>query len=121
MTAQVVHTHDALNQTQVLVMEESFAPGERGIRPGLYQHYKGGVYEVLNIEAYSEANDQKLVLYRAFNERNQAAQKIWARPEIEFLSTLGIESLDAPSKNSVKGQLTFRFQRAFVCGPAYAH
>lgn len=120
MTAQVVHTHEAMNQTQILLMQESFAPSERSIRPGLYQHYKGGVYEVLNIEAYSEANDQKLVLYRAFNEHNQSAQKIWARPEIDFLSVLDAQSLDSPSKNSVKGQQTFRFQRAFVCGPAHA-
>jgi hypothetical protein len=46
---------------------------------GLYQHYKGPFYRVVNIATHTETND-KLVIYHSINN----PKKIWARPEKMF-------------------------------------
>ena len=49
---------------------------------GIYQHYKGGLYEVLNIATHTELN-KRLVIYKNIN-----CDKIWARPIEMFTSNI---------------------------------
>jgi hypothetical protein len=44
---------------------------------GLYQHYKGGIYEVIGIARHSETLEQ-LVVYTATYQ--QEGENLWLRP-----------------------------------------
>lgn len=49
------------------------------IKKGVYQHYKGGKYEVIG-EATNSENKEELIVYRSLED-----QKIWCRPKEMFL------------------------------------
>lgn len=51
-------------------------------RPGLYQHYKGGLYTVLCVGRHSET-EEWLVTYRA-----EADGTVWMRPLTMWAETL---------------------------------
>ena len=46
------------------------------IQKGIYRHFKGGIYEVIENAVHTETGDS-LVLYRAVDRPSP----IWARPE----------------------------------------
>lgn len=46
------------------------------IKKGIYRHFKGGIYEVVENAVHTETGDS-LVLYRAVDRPSP----IWARPE----------------------------------------
>jgi hypothetical protein len=53
--------------------------------PGRYQHYKGGLYEVLGVARHSET-DEELVVYRPlYGERG-----LWARPKAMFCESVTV-------------------------------
>ena len=53
------------------------------IKTGLYQHYKGAHYQVMELATHSETEEQ-LVIYRAlYGERG-----VWARPLSMFIETV---------------------------------
>jgi hypothetical protein len=52
---------------------------ELSIQPGLYRHYKGGLYQVLHIAQHSETEEQ-LVVYRSLSQGG-----VWVRPAAMFL------------------------------------
>jgi len=63
--------------------------------PGLYRHYKGNLYEVIDTVRHSETLEP-MTLYRAlYGERG-----LWVRPATMFLETV-----------DVAGALTPRFSR----------
>ncbi len=45
---------------------------------GLYQHYKGGLYEVIGIGKHSETLEE-VVVYRKYHGPNQLGE-FWVRP-----------------------------------------
>lgn len=47
--------------------------------PGLYRHYKGGLYQVLHLARHSET-EELLVVYRSLAEGG-----VWVRPAAMFL------------------------------------
>ncbi|BDI22236.1 DUF1653 domain-containing protein [Herbiconiux sp. L3-i23] len=64
---------------------------EENIAPGLYQHYKGGRYEVLHNARHSETEEQ-LVVYRAL----YGAGGVWVRPTAMFAETVEIDGVPVP-------------------------
>ena len=56
------------------------------MKPGLYQHYKGPLYRVIDVATHSET-EEPLVIYQAlYGEKG-----IWARPLSMFTETVEIE------------------------------
>ena len=61
------------------------------ITPGTYRHYKGNLYEVVDVARHSESEEQ-LVVYRAlYGERG-----LWVRPLAMFEESVVIDGVDQP-------------------------
>ncbi len=59
--------------------------------PGLYRHYKGGEYEVVDTVRHSETLEP-MTLYRAlYGQRG-----LWVRPAAMFLETVDIDGVVQP-------------------------
>jgi hypothetical protein len=52
----------------------------------IYKHFKGGLYKVVTIATHVETSDRLVIYYDLSNE-----EKIWARPEKDFLSKVVFE------------------------------
>lgn len=57
------------------------------IQRGIYQHYKGQLYQVFNVATHSESRE-KLVVYQCL----YAEYSMWVRPLEMFLETVQLES-----------------------------
>jgi hypothetical protein len=67
---------------------------------GLYQHYKGNVYQVIGIARHSETLEEMVVyqaLYRDFG--------IWARPKEMFKGTVEYEGKIVPRFTYLRAHL----------------
>lgn len=58
--------------------------------PGLYRHYKGGLYTVLHLARHSET-EEWLVVYRS-----ETHQTLWVRPLSMWLESVGGQQRFAP-------------------------
>jgi hypothetical protein len=61
------------------------------LRPGLYRHYKGNDYEVLDLVRHSET-DEVLVLYRPL----YGAGDLWVRPLTMFMEEVWVDGVRVP-------------------------
>lgn len=55
-------------------------------RPGIYKHYKGNHYKVLDTATHSETLEKHVVYHPLYGE-----QKLWIRPEKMFNEEVLIE------------------------------
>jgi len=61
------------------------------IKAGLYRHYKGAQYQVIDTVRHSET-EEELVLYRAlYGEKG-----LWVRPLIMFTETVWVNGKEEP-------------------------
>jgi hypothetical protein len=61
------------------------------IKAGLYRHYKGAQYQVIDTVRHSETEEQ-LVLYRAlYGEKG-----LWVRPLVMFTETVWVNGKEEP-------------------------
>ena len=59
--------------------------------PGTYRHYKGNLYEVVDVATHSET-EERLVVYRAlYGERG-----LWVRPLAMFTETVEVDGVTVP-------------------------
>ena len=58
---------------------------------GIYRHYKGNLYEVLEIAKHSET-EEELIVYRAL----YGDYGLWARPAAMFTETVEIDGEPLP-------------------------
>lgn len=56
------------------------------IVPGLYKHYKGKIYKVINIATHTET-EEKFVVYHDYLNKNS----LWIRPLKMFNETITME------------------------------
>jgi hypothetical protein len=61
------------------------------IQPGIYQHYKGNLYQVLGMSRHSETLEE-MVVYQAL----YGTYGLWVRPVDMFMGTLEIEGKPVP-------------------------
>jgi hypothetical protein len=61
------------------------------MQTGLYEHYKGKRYEVIDTLRHSET-EELMVLYRAL----YGDEGLWARPYTMFFETIVIDSKEVP-------------------------
>ncbi len=61
------------------------------IRPGIYRHFKGNKYQVIDIAKHSESGE-KMVLYRCL----YGDFDLWVRPLNMFLETVDVKGTPAP-------------------------
>jgi hypothetical protein len=57
---------------------------------GLYEHYKGGKYEVLGLVRHSETHEE-LVLYKALYEKGFPLHSLLVRPVALFFDTIEVQ------------------------------
>lgn len=63
----------------------------KAIQPGRYRHYKGQLYQVIDVARHSET-EELLVVYRClYGERS-----LWVRPLEMFLSTVEVNGARVP-------------------------
>lgn len=66
------------------------------IKPGIYMHYKGNLYEVIGLAHHSETLAE-LVVYRAlYNSPEFGENALWVRPAEMFLEEIEIEGEKIP-------------------------
>jgi hypothetical protein len=56
------------------------------VKPGIYRHYKGNLYEVIGVARHSETEEQ-LVVYRAL----YGDEGLWVRPLAMFAETVLVD------------------------------
>tara|TARA_R100001440_G_C2451825_1_gene108255 strand:- start:138 stop:353 length:216 start_codon:yes stop_codon:yes gene_type:complete len=61
------------------------------IKSGIYEHYKGGRYRVIDIARHSET-EEWMVLYQPL----YGEQELWVRPFDMFVETVNIDGNDVP-------------------------
>ena len=76
---------------QPLLTEFSVMTAKMTVENGIYQHYKGGLYEVLGVARHSET-EELLVVYRPqYGERG-----LWVRPLTMFCETVQVDGAEVP-------------------------
>jgi len=61
------------------------------ITPGTYRHYKGNLYEVIDVARHAETEEQ-LVVYRAL----YGARGLWVRPLAMFTEAVEVDGVRHP-------------------------
>ncbi len=61
------------------------------IKPGIYQHYKGYLYNVLYVATHTETLEKLVVYHPMYGDRN-----IWVRPLDMFAETVEYEGKTLP-------------------------
>ena len=72
-------------------MSDQALPAPIEIAPGLYRHYKGGLYRVLESVRHSETLES-MTLYRAL----YGQQSLWVRPSAMFLQEVEFNGVRQP-------------------------
>ena len=61
------------------------------IRPGMYKHYKGNLYQVLGMSRHSETLEE-MVVYQAL----YGSYGLWVRPAALFMGALSVDGVEVP-------------------------
>jgi hypothetical protein len=72
-------------------MNDNDLPSLNPTRPGLYRHYKGGLYEVIDTARHSETLEPMTVYRALYGERG-----LWVRPASMFAETVEVEGVVRP-------------------------
>lgn len=65
-------------------------PGRAAVEPGIYRHFKGGIYEVLCIAIHSETREEYVVY------KNTKKEITWIRPLAMFIEVVKRDGYQGP-------------------------
>ncbi len=66
------------------------------VRPGVYKHFKGKLYEVIGIARHSETLEE-FVVYRAlYYDERFGKDALWVRPKEMFLEHVIVDGKELP-------------------------
>jgi hypothetical protein len=80
--------------------------------PGLYRHFKGGKYELLNVARHSET-EELLAVYRSVEDQ----ETIWVRPLEMFTGMVDHADTKLPRFEPVSGRSKVRSRVERIAGP----
>lgn len=63
---------------------------DREVNFGVYQHFKGNLYLVLDI-GYDSSDNEEVVIYRALYPDSDGKYRIWVRKKKEFLEKVTVD------------------------------
>jgi len=63
----------------------------KGLKAGIYRHFKGDDYEALGVGRNSLDYSEELVIYRSVDSR-----ELWVRPLSDFLATVERDGYSGP-------------------------
>jgi hypothetical protein len=66
-----------------------------GLKKGRYRHYKGKLYEVLDVARHSETLEE-VVVYRTLYTNENGEQTLWVRPLAMFTEHVSVEGESFP-------------------------
>ena len=72
-------------------MDDTDLPPLLTTPPGLYRHYKGGLYEVIDTARHSETLEPMTVYRALYGEHG-----LWVRPAVMFAETVLIDGVVRP-------------------------
>ncbi|HAU65724.1 MAG: hypothetical protein UT30_C0007G0004 [Candidatus Uhrbacteria bacterium GW2011_GWF2_39_13] len=64
------------------------------MKSGTYQHYKGGLYEVIGTARHSETLEELVVYQALYADEIYGDQALWVRPKTMFLETVIVNGTD---------------------------
>ena len=65
------------------------------VKPGIYRHYKGNLYNVVGVGRHSETLEE-FVVYRALYDGEFGKNSIWIRPLGMFLENVEVDGKKMP-------------------------
>jgi hypothetical protein len=65
------------------------------IKPGIYKHYKGKLYEVLGVGRHSETLEE-FVIYKALYKTEFGKDSLWMRPLEMFVQKVVVNGKKVP-------------------------
>ena len=65
------------------------------VKPGIYRHYKGNLYNVVGVGRHSETLEE-FVVYRALYDGEFGKNSIWIRPLSMFLEDVEVDGKKMP-------------------------
>ena len=71
------------------------------LKPGIYKHYKGNLYEVVGVARHSETMEE-LVVYKALYENEFGKDSLWVRPLKMFIENVEIQGRQIPRFEYIK-------------------
>ena len=63
------------------------------ITPGIYEHYKGGRYEVIGVGIF-ETTEEPVVIYKALYENEMS--DFWITPDPSLEETVTVDNVEVP-------------------------
>ena len=66
------------------------------VKPGIYKHFKGKLYEVIGVARHSETLEE-LVVYRVlYYDERFGKNALWVRPKKMFLEHVVVDGKEVP-------------------------
>jgi len=96
LTGIFMTTTQASNVVQANNTAQNTIVKQDSVKPGIYKHYKGKLYEVIGVGHHTETLEP-LVLYRALYDTPDFGSKpLWARPVKMFLEKIVFNNVEQP-------------------------
>lgn len=62
---------------------------------GIYEHYKGNRYKVMDVARHSET-EEWMVIYKTLHKTGSGEESLWVRPLTMFTEQVSINGRDVP-------------------------